>query len=80
MHFAIWIHLVVQLNIDTNLRSEVSATMRSNWRDRLSLRIKRFLGINPILCDSCKWDWRSACHNPARPNATSCPEYKKRGT
>jgi len=54
--------------------------MRPNWRDRLSLRIKRFLGINPVLCDTCKWDWRSACHNPHRPNATSCPEYKKRGT
>ncbi len=54
--------------------------MRPNWSDRLKIRIKHALGMNVILCDSCKWDWRSACHNPARPNATSCKDYKKRGT
>jgi hypothetical protein len=54
--------------------------MRPTWRDRLTIRIKKALGMKVILCDSCKWDWRGACHNPARPNATHCPEYKKRGT
>ncbi len=33
-----------------------------------------------ILCDSCKFDWRGACHQPARPNAVWCPDYEKRGT
>ncbi len=43
-------------------------------------KIKDFLGIkDKILCDTCKWDWRSACHNPARPNATKCKDYERRG-
>lgn len=44
------------------------------------LAVKRSLGLNVILCDSCAWNWRSACHRPERPNATWCPEYKKRGS
>jgi hypothetical protein len=50
-----------------------------NWKDRFTLKLKKALGMNVILCDSCKWNWRSACRNPARPNATWCPEYEKRG-
>ena len=48
-------------------------------RHRISLSIKRALGMNILLCDQCKWNWRSACRNPARPNATWCPEYTKKG-
>ena len=54
--------------------------MVSRWFDRIKLRLNRALGRNRILCDTCKWDWRSACNNPARPNATSCPDYEKRGS
>jgi hypothetical protein len=54
--------------------------MVSGWLDRIKLKLRRALGKNVILCDSCKWDWRSACHNRARPNATSCPDYEKRGS
>ena len=50
------------------------------WLDRVKLRIKKMLGMNVFLCDTCKWDWRSACHHPERPNATWCPDYDKRGT
>ena len=50
-----------------------------NTWDRLKIRVKKSLGRNVFLCDSCKWDWRSACHNPDRPNATWCPDYEKRG-
>ena len=50
-----------------------------SWKDRFTLRVKKALGMNIFLCDSCKWNWRGACHNPARPNATWCPEYEKRG-
>ncbi len=32
-----------------------------------------------FLCDSCAFDWRTACHNPDRPNATECKDYKSRG-
>jgi len=49
------------------------------WKDRFTLSVKKWLGMNVILCDSCKWNWRGACRNPARPNATWCPEYEKRG-
>ena len=50
------------------------------WLDKVKLRIKKMLGMNVFLCDTCKWDWRSACHHPERPNATWCPDYEKRGT
>ncbi|MFH1002696.1 MAG: hypothetical protein V1780_00955 [Chloroflexota bacterium] len=53
--------------------------MKPSWKDSLTLKLKRALGMNILLCDSCKWNWRSACHDPARPNATRCPEYAKRG-
>jgi hypothetical protein len=46
---------------------------------RLKVKIKKALGMKVFLCDSCKWDWRSTCHNPERPNATWCPDYERRG-
>lgn len=49
------------------------------WLDRAKVRVKRLLGVKVILCDTCKWDWRGACHHPERPNATVCPDYEKRG-
>ncbi|MBI2869256.1 MAG: hypothetical protein HYX96_05470 [Chloroflexi bacterium] len=53
--------------------------MRPGWKARIALGLKKTLGMNVILCSSCKWDWRGACRNAARPNATLCDEYKKRG-
>ena len=50
------------------------------FRHRMALRIKKELGMNIFLCDNCKWNWRGACHNRARPNATWCSEYEKKGT
>ena len=51
-----------------------------NAWDKLKLKFKKAIGQNIFLCDSCKWDWRSTCHHPERPNATKCPYYEKRGT
>jgi hypothetical protein len=48
------------------------------WKDRFVIGVKKWLGMNVLLCDSCKWNWRGACRNPERPNATWCPEYEKR--
>ncbi|MFC2009182.1 hypothetical protein ACFLUT_03915 [Chloroflexota bacterium] len=48
--------------------------------DRLRIRIKHAIGLNVVLCDSCKWNWRSACHRQERPNATWCPDYSKKGS
>jgi hypothetical protein len=56
----------------------VKPRTKPGLKDRIKLRLKKALGMNIILCDSCKWNWRGACHNEARPNATYCPEYKKR--
>jgi hypothetical protein len=53
--------------------------MESGFFKKLKSRIKKVLGKNVILCDTCKWDWRSACHNRERPNATQCKDYEKRG-
>jgi len=55
------------------------AEQQPGWLDRVKLRIRKALGMNAILCDSCKWDWRGACHHPERPNAIWCPDYEKRG-
>jgi hypothetical protein len=52
----------------------------SGWLDSLKFKVRRALGRKVVLCDTCMWDWRSACHNPERPHATSCPDYKKRGS
>ena len=30
------------------------------------------------LCDTCKYDYGTACMRPERPNATRCPDYKHR--
>ncbi|MFC1601764.1 hypothetical protein ACFL34_05390 [Candidatus Sumerlaeota bacterium] len=45
---------------------------------RLWLWFKRtVLGIEEFLCDTCRYDYDTACHRPERPNAISCPDYKK---
>ncbi len=41
-------------------------------------RLRKKLGSPRLLCDTCMYDYPSACTNPKRPNATSCPDYKKR--
>jgi hypothetical protein len=53
--------------------------LRPNWADKAKIRIKKMMGMNVLLCDSCKWDWRSACHNAERPNAIWCLDYEKKG-
>lgn len=30
------------------------------------------------LCDTCKWDYGNVCRRPERPNALTCPDYKKK--
>lgn len=48
--------------------------------DLVRIRVKKALGLNVILCESCKWNWRSACHRRERPHATWCPDYSKKGS
>ena len=35
-------------------------------------------GGSGSLCDTCKWDYGDACRRPERPNARTCPDYKRR--
>jgi hypothetical protein len=45
---------------------------------RLWQRFRKKLGNPKLLCDTCMYDYPSACHNAKRPNATECPNYKKK--
>jgi len=56
---------------------EVEDIMEPKWH-KVQVNIKKALGMKTVLCDTCKWDWRGACHNSERPNATWCPEYKNK--
>jgi len=42
------------------------------------LKIRKKTGSPKLLCDTCINDYHTACTNPARPNATECPDYEKR--
>ncbi len=66
-------------SVPSELTMPTDAERRPGWLDRLKLRVKKMLGLKTILCDTCKWDWRSACHHTERPNATWCDDYEKRG-
>ena len=35
-------------------------------------------GGGRFLCDSCAYDSERYCRRPERPNATTCPDYKRR--
>ncbi|MBC7253886.1 MAG: hypothetical protein H5T72_07950 [Actinobacteria bacterium] len=41
-------------------------------------KILEFFRGKRFLCDDCAYDYPSACTRPERPNATSCPDYRKR--
>ena len=47
---------------------------------RLSSFLRRLFAANGggSLCDSCKWDYGDACRRPERPNARTCPDFKRR--
>lgn len=36
------------------------------------------LGSSSSMCDRCKWDYGDACQRPERPNATTCPDFKRK--
>lgn len=45
---------------------------------KLWLKLRKKMGTPRLLCDTCINDYHTACTNPARPNATECPDYQKR--
>ncbi len=40
-------------------------------------RIRAALG-GGFLCDTCRYDYGDACRRPERPNATVCPDYRRK--
>jgi predicted nucleic acid binding AN1-type Zn finger protein len=48
-------------------------SLRTFWQRLLSS-----LGLGSILCDTCKYDYGTACTRSERPNATVCDGYKKK--
>jgi hypothetical protein len=40
--------------------------------------LRRIVPRTRPLCDTCKYDYPSACRRPERPNAMQCPDYKRR--
>jgi len=39
---------------------------------------RRFLGGTEFLCDDCKYNYHDVCFQRDRPNATRCPDYKRK--
>ena len=53
--------------------------LRNLWITiRLGLRKVFAARGSGYLCDKCRWDYGDACNRPERPNALSCPDYKRR--
>ncbi|HEY8418125.1 MAG TPA: hypothetical protein VIK93_08855 [Limnochordales bacterium] len=48
------------------------------WWDVLRQRLAQVFGGSRFLCDSCKYNYGHACWRPERPNATRCPDYRRR--
>jgi hypothetical protein len=68
----------VRLGVDYDLRGAMSV-LRSGFQ-RVYLFLRRLFALEraSYLCDTCKWDYGNACKRPERPNAKTCPDYKRR--
>jgi len=40
--------------------------------------LRRLLGGTDLLCDDCKYNYHDVCFRRDRPNATQCPDYKRK--
>ncbi|HUW35657.1 MAG TPA: hypothetical protein VM223_28935 [Planctomycetota bacterium] len=40
-------------------------------------KLRKLVYGSVILCDTCKYNYRTSCVNPDRPNATDCDEYAR---
>jgi len=71
----------VGLTRDTLTRGILArmAPLQSLWQ-RMSLALRRMFARSGgnHLCDTCKYDYGNACRRPERPNARTCPDYKRR--
>ncbi len=51
--------------------------MKGLWRRILSV-LRGLVPRGAPLCDTCRYDYGNACTRPERPNATRCPDYRRR--
>lgn len=52
-----------------------------SWLISLWRRVLGAFGLSSksgFLCDDCKYNYGTICSRPDRPNATRCPDYKRR--
>lgn len=50
-----------------------------NFLRKILVSIKTAFRKERYLCDTCKYDYGDVCRRPERPNAITCPDYKRRG-
>lgn len=50
----------------------------SLWKRFCQWCSRTFSGRSEFLCDTCKYDYGSACTRPERPNARRCPDYRRK--
>jgi hypothetical protein len=64
------------------MRPSLKFRKRSTPLKRLWDRLRQFVGAagggSEFLCDTCLYDYGSACRRPERPNARKCPDYKRK--
>ncbi|MFT5289562.1 MAG: hypothetical protein ACI8QS_002490 [Planctomycetota bacterium] len=53
--------------------SRIKATLGRIWA-----LVRGLFPSSRVLCDTCKYDYGHVCVRPERPNATSCPDFKRR--
>jgi hypothetical protein len=49
-----------------------------NVLKKILVSVKTAFRVKRYLCDTCKYDYGDVCHRPERPNAITCPDYKRR--
>jgi hypothetical protein len=49
---------------------------RNRRSPKSTLRV--LISRSEFLCDDCKWNYGAVCVRPERPNATTCPDYKRK--
>lgn len=49
-----------------------------NGLQKLKQRLMLLFSGKKFLCDTCKYNYGNACWRPERPNAATCPEYRRR--
>jgi len=60
--------------------SRTNPARRLPFHRRIAEALRRIFAVSSkrYLCDTCKFDYGNACARPERPNALTCPDYKRK--